>query len=181
LSHYKENPAAVLVREARQEDIAAMMELERQAGTAAHWREEDYARIFERVDVEGLDSQDRAVGLRRLALVVEDGATVLGFLVARWLGREWEIENVVISAEARRRGMGGQLVDELKIVAREHRADAISLEVRASNQAARSLYERCGFEEVGRRKDYYANPEEDALVYKVKLSGEHGRERTAAP
>ena len=62
-------------------------------------------------------------------------------------------------------GIGKQLMNTLLVQARQTNSDAILLEVRESNAAARRLYEELGFRETGRRKAYYTNPREDAVLY----------------
>jgi ribosomal protein S18 acetylase RimI-like enzyme len=54
--------------------------------------------------------------------------------------------------------------------ARETNSERVFLEVRESNQAARAFYARLGFEQSGRRKLYYANPPEDAVLYRLTLN-----------
>ena len=102
-------------------------------------------------------------------MVIEEDH-VQGFLVARSLGPEWEIENIVIADSALRRGLGTRLVRELLHRAQTQGAQAVLLEVRESNRAARGLYSKLGFVESDRRKSYYGNPEEDAILYKKLLS-----------
>ena len=136
-----------------------MLALERHAATAAHWREDDYDRIFAAPD-----------GTTRTALVIEE-EQVVGFIVARAIGEEWEIENVAVAGQARRRGLGTRLLGELLDLARTRGARSVFLEVRESNVAARALYEKWAFVESGRRKAYYQGPEEDALIYKFDLPG----------
>ncbi|HUK87130.1 MAG TPA: ribosomal protein S18-alanine N-acetyltransferase [Terriglobales bacterium] len=135
-------------------DVPAMLELERRAATAAHWKKQDYQRLFQ-------------PGGRRLALVLEEEGKVCGFVVGRELGEEWEIENVAVAGPARRRGLGTRLVGELLDHARVWGAHSVYLEVRESNRAARALYEKWAFVESGRRRSYYHDPEEDALVYRL--------------
>ena len=83
--------------------------------------------------------------------------------------REWEIENIVIAAHARRRGLGTKLLDEFLDSACGEGAATIFLEVRESNCAARSFYEKFRFVEDGRRRCYYREPEEDAILYRLNL------------
>jgi ribosomal-protein-alanine N-acetyltransferase len=129
------------------------MALEKHAVTAAHWTRQQYDAIF---------SQPSP---RRLALLIEEEPTVQGFLVGRALEGEWEIENIAVAGQARRRGLGTRLVGEFLDAARAQGAKSVFLEVRESNRAARSLYEKWGFLESGRRPRYYPGPEEDAIVY----------------
>ena len=145
------------IRSAAIADVPAMLELERRAATASHWTEQDYQRLFQ---PEG----------RRRALVLEEGGKVRGFVVGRDLGEEWEIENVAVAGPARRRGLGTRLVGELLDHARRSGARSVYLEVRESNRAARALYEKWAFVESGRRKVYYHDPAEDALVYRLTFS-----------
>ncbi len=143
----------MLIRPATAADIPAMMTLEKHAATAAHWSREQYETAFES-DV-------------REVLVLEEGSAVQGFLVGRRVDAEWEIENVAIAGPARRRGLGARLVGEFLTLVRSRGAQSVYLEVRESNQAARRLYEKWVFMESGRRKRYYRDPEEDAILYRL--------------
>lgn len=152
----------MLIRPAKPEDLPAMQAIERHAATAAHWTPADYEKIFSAPELQA--------DWRRIALVIEDQGRVEGFLVAQTVGGEWELENVAIQPEARRRGHGTRLVGELLDLARAQGASAVFLEARASNAAARSLYEKWAFVESGRRPRYYRDPEEDAVVYKFTFT-----------
>ncbi len=107
---------------------------------------------------------------KRSTLVIENAGTICGFLVAHEIDGEWEIENLAVAEKYRCGGLGTQLVREFLQLARRRAAKQIFLEVRESNSAARRLYERCGFVEAGHRNDYYRDPDEDAIVYRVMLS-----------
>ena len=72
-----------------------------------------------------------------------------------------------MAAWARRRGLGTRLLHELFGVLRRQGGRALFLEVRESNAAARALYEKCWFVEVGRRPRYYLEPLEDAVMYRL--------------
>ena len=148
---------AYLVRKATVQDAAEMIRLERQSPTTTHWTEQQYLDLL----AAKLESPTR------LALVTqEDGSSALaGFLVARHSPPEWELENIVVAPEVRRTGAGRQLMNTLLVQARQTNSDAILLEVRESNTAARRLYEKLGFRETGRRKAYYTIPSEDAVLY----------------
>ena len=145
------------MRRATVQNVAEMILLERQCPTTAHWTEQQYADLF----------AARSESPARLALVAEeDGSTALaGFLVARHFPPEWELENIVVAPPVRRMGIGEQLMEALLVQARQTNSDAVFLEVRESNTAARRLYQKLGFEETGRRKSYYSNPVEDAVLY----------------
>ncbi len=144
-----------------------MVELERACPAAAHWTERQYRQA---VQPESNDPQ-------RLVLVAEasppteeetgqvSGSGIVGFLVARHLVSEWELEDIVVAPAARRKGLGKQLLDAL-LAAHETHSESVFLEVRESNTAARKLYEKSGFQRTGRRKFYYADPPEDAILYR---------------
>jgi len=142
----------LLIRPATSADVSAMMALEKHAVTAAHWSPLQYEEVFATREP------------RRVALVIErDG--IQGFLVARAVDREWEIENMAVSGPARRHGLGTRLLGEFLDRARLGGAEMVFLEVRESNHAARALYEKWAFVQSGRRKGYYCVPEEDAITY----------------
>lgn len=130
------------------------MHLERQIPSAAHWSREHYQSML--AEAEGL----------RLPLVIEDQSTVAGLLIARRAASEWEIENIFVALPVRRRGFASQLLRTFLHTARQNDAHSVFLEVRESNQPARSLYERWGFKQTGRRRSYYREPEEDAITYR---------------
>jgi [ribosomal protein S18]-alanine N-acetyltransferase len=145
------------VRLGTPEDIPSMIVLERQSSSAAHWSEESYRQVFE---------QGIAV---RIVLVMDDEGPIRGFLIARITGEECELENVVVASSSQRCGLGSKLMHEFIAVAESQGATRVFLEVRESNVAARSLYQKCGFMITGRRKSYFADPAEDAVLYTQTL------------
>jgi ribosomal-protein-alanine N-acetyltransferase len=106
----------------------------------------------------------------RTLLVVEEHGELHGFLVARFSAAECELENLVVSASRRRRGFASQLLRALVSSSSERNTQRILLEVRESNTPARTLYEIFGFRFEGKRKDYYVQPAEDALVYVLTIN-----------
>src|SRR5581483_9298067 len=141
------------IRPATPEDIPVIVELERQTPELAHWSEQAYKDIFEPGAPE------------RLLLISESEGQLHGFLVTRFTSGDCELENIVVAPENRRRGIAGQLLKSLIAKARERAVGKILLEVRESNAAARSLYRKVGLAETGRRKHYYNDPIEDAILY----------------
>lgn len=91
-------------------------------------------------------------------------APPLGFLLAWIVAFEMEIHEVATAPEARRRGVGRALVEAALAEARATRCERVLLEVRESNEAARALYLGLGFLEDGRRRRYYSDPAEDAVL-----------------
>jgi ribosomal-protein-alanine N-acetyltransferase len=99
----------------------------------------------------------------------DETTRIVGFLIARHVAGEWELENIVVAEEFRGKGAGTQLMEALLAHARQTKSESVFLEVRESNVAARKLYEKLGFEEIGRRKSYYTSPLEDAVLYSKNL------------
>jgi ribosomal-protein-alanine N-acetyltransferase len=132
-----------------------MIEMERAAGDASHWSQQQY--------------EIAVGGPERISLVVEEEGIVKGFFVARVLDREWEIENIVIATEWQRQGMGYRLLVEVARMARLQSAEVIFLEVRESNLSARALYKKAGFVQTGHRPNYYHHPEGNAVTYRLTL------------
>lgn len=155
------------------DDIVRVLDLERASPTAAHWTENDY-----RAAISGGEP-------RRLAEVMELDETdsmlvqfadetryapepgIQGFIVARLLGEEMEIENVLVTSDLRRFGLGTLVLEHLLQEAKNQGIRRVFLEVRESNEAARKLYEKAGFVTNGLRKHYYRAPDEDALLLEI--------------
>jgi len=89
------------------------------------------------------------------ALVVVDGTEPVGFILARAAGGEGEILAIGVVEARRRAGVGRSLVRAATVEAETRGAGEMFLEVAEDNAAARELYRRCGFEDVGRRPAYY--------------------------
>ena len=155
------------VRPAEINDIPRLLAIERQSPSAAHWSEREYHALFP-----GPRADEDSVP-RRICLVAEmaaeiaansNNSAIAGFVVALCLGQEWEIENIVVDSALRRRGCANLLLRELLSLASNEGARRVLLEVRESNQAARAFYARWGFQMIGRRRNYYRDPEEDAIL-----------------
>jgi len=155
------------VRPAEINDIPRLLAIERQSPSAAHWSEREDHALFP-----GPRADEDSVP-RRICLVAEmaaeiaansNNSAIAGFVVALCLGQEWEIENIVVDSALRRRGCANLLLRELLCLASNEGAGRVLLEVRESNQAARAFYARWGFQMIGRRRNYYRDPEEDAIL-----------------
>ena len=99
-----------------------------------------------------------------LWLVATEGDRVAGYVGSQTVIDETDMMNVAVDPEFRRQGIAENLVMELIGVLREKGSRCLTLEVRASNEPAITLYEKLGFSQVGRRPKYYRNPREDALI-----------------
>lgn len=151
------------------------MELEHSSSSAAHWPKRLYESVF--------GEPGSSPHFYRLAWVVEDqertaagvsrqASKIVAFLVARRIDTEWELENIVVSETFRRRGAGSILLAALVAEARAQHGIGIFLEVRESNQGARALYKKAGFKKMDLRKDYYSDPREDAVIFRLSLLDE---------
>ena len=102
-------------------------------------------------------------------LVALDGDRVAGYIGSQSVMGESDMMNVAVSPNYRRQGIGEGLVNALSAALKERGNACLTLEVRASNEPAISLYKKLGFQQVGRRPNYYRNPKEDALILKKML------------
>jgi ribosomal-protein-alanine N-acetyltransferase len=97
-------------------------------------------------------------------VVRTDDCAVAGFCALWLVYDEIHINNLAIRPRYRQQGIGTALLQHVLAAARELGARRATLEVRASNEGARRLYERFGFYVAGTRRNYYTNPVEDALI-----------------
>ena len=88
----------VQLRDATSSDILQMRKLEQESSSAAHWTESQYHSLF-----------DPPTGDRVIRIAENDFGQILGFVIARCLADQWEIENVVVDPSCRRRGVGSRL------------------------------------------------------------------------
>ena len=94
---------------------------------------------------------------------LEDGVPI-AYIIGRIIPPEGEIYRVAVKAEKRERGIGYRLLSYALKTERGRGLETTFLEVRSRNIAARRLYEAHGFKEVGIRKNYYKNPDDDAII-----------------
>jgi [ribosomal protein S18]-alanine N-acetyltransferase len=151
----------VTIRSAALNDVPTILAIEQLAPAAAHWTSERYNKLVDNGVVLVAEQVDEEAA--------EKAGQLCGFICAQAVAGEWEIENVVVSAEFRRHGIANKLVCALIQRAQNEAASAILLEVRESNLPARRLYEKRGFSEVGRRRAYYRDPLEDAVLYALRF------------
>jgi [ribosomal protein S18]-alanine N-acetyltransferase len=96
-----------------------------------------------------------------------EGEALGGYVVALDAADEGEILNLAVAPDGRRHGLGRALVEHVVEALKARGVAQIYLEVRESNAPARGLYAAEGFKEVGRRKQYYRRPVEDAIVLRL--------------
>ena len=150
----------MLIKKAQLEHIEAIGKLENVCFPADPWPEEMVGRWLDRYTV-ALDSDGSVAGYLVLSSVLDEGS----------------IDNVAVAPEYRRRGIADALVEDAVCRAREADLAFITLEVRASNTPAIRLYEKHGFAEVGRRRNYYEKPREDAILMTYFFLKEKGRQK----
>lgn len=102
-------------------------------------------------------------------LVATEGERVAGYIGSQTVMDETDMMNVAVHPDFRRRGIAEVLVNGLVDTLKTKGSHCLTLEVRASNAPAIALYEKLGFSEIGRRKNYYRNPREDALILRKEL------------
>jgi ribosomal-protein-alanine N-acetyltransferase len=144
-----------VVRPVGAADIEQVLEIER-ASFSDPWRERAFASLVDDPRV-------------YFAAATAEGRAVLGYVVAWFVLDEGEIANLAVAPTARRHGLGATLLDAAIAAARDRQIASVFLEVRESNVAARELYASRGFTEIGRRRQYYRRPTEDALVLRLTL------------
>ncbi|MFQ5537027.1 MAG: ribosomal protein S18-alanine N-acetyltransferase [Gemmatimonadota bacterium] len=148
----------VRVMEAR--DVARVVEIESEAFTSP-WRADTFLSLLDRPGAE--------LWVLEMGGEAPPDPEIVGYAVVWCVLDQAEIANIAVAPGHRGSGLGAALLEHMLEVARGRGAETVYLEVRVSNQAARRLYRRFGFEEAGVRRDYYDHPREDALVLRRKL------------
>ena len=99
-----------------------------------------------------------------LWLVAMEGENLAGYVGSQSVLGESDMMNVAVHPDYRRQGIAEKLCLALVQALKEKGNHCLTLEVRASNDPAKALYEKLGFIQVGLRKNYYRNPKEDACI-----------------
>jgi [ribosomal protein S18]-alanine N-acetyltransferase len=155
------------LRPAAEADLNQILEIER-ASFADPWTEESFRRLLG-----GHPAIFQVIGYP-----ADTG--IAGYVIAFSVGEDAELLNVAVEQKYRGRGLAGQMLDAVLIELGGRGVRTAFLEVRESNSAARALYGSRGFTEIGRRRNYYRRPVEDALVMRRILEiAEGGEERSA--
>ena len=153
----REKEAEIIVRELKVEDSAAVAEMEQQIFSDS-WSEKS---VLETVQ------QKQSV-----CFAAEKAGHLLGYLLAYHAADEAEIARIAVQKEARRQGAAGILMQALEHYCEEHKMEKLLLDVRESNEAARSFYTKNGFVEDGIRQGFYTNPSEDAVLMSRQLGAD---------
>ena len=97
-------------------------------------------------------------------LVAVESGEVVGYIGSQSVLGQSDMMNVAVHPDHRRKGVAEALILTLSHDLKEQGNECLTLEVRASNAPAIALYEKLGFDTVGRRPNYYRHPKEDALI-----------------
>lgn len=135
-------------------DLPAVLQIERKVFAVA-WRENAFRELLNRDDTD--------------LLVAEADGVLAGYIVCWTVLDQAELGNIAVAPALQGRGVGRALVEAARERIRTRGAREWFLEVREANRAARKLYQSLGFEQVGRRRAYYSQPVEDALVMRLDL------------
>jgi ribosomal-protein-alanine N-acetyltransferase len=148
--------AAVTIRAAAPADLDAVVEIERRSFG------DPWTRVLFFDALGGKHA--------RFDVAVDAAGAVAGYIVAQIVADEGEVLNLAVAPGLRRTGTGALLLSGVMAEAEALGVGAVHLDVRESNTAARALYARFGFREVGRRRGYYRLPAEDALTLRRDFS-----------
>ena len=136
-------------------DVASIYHIERNSFTTP-WSEESFLVSMENPVTHGI-------------VKIEKG-TLTGYAIFSVLFEEAELYNIAVDAQNREKGVGSELLQAVIAHCKTYNAQTLRLEVRQSNIAAQKLYEKFGFEYESKRKNYYQNPVEDALLMYLSLN-----------
>ena len=104
-----------------------------------------------------------------LWLVADDNGRVAGYVGSQTVMDETDMMNVAVHPDYRKQGIATALIVGLVEELRKKGSHCLTLEVRASNENAISLYRKLDFQQIGLRKNYYHNPKEDALILRMEF------------
>lgn len=155
------------LRPAVEADLNQVVQIE-QSSFADPWTEESFRRLLG--------------GHPAIFQVIEcpPDFRVAGYVIAFAVGEDAELLNVAVESKFRGKGLAGQMLDAVLMELGGRGVRTAFLEVRESNSAARALYGSRGFTEIGRRRNYYRRPVEDALVMRRILEVAEGDQEKSA-
>jgi ribosomal-protein-alanine N-acetyltransferase len=149
---------SVEIRPMAAADIDAVMAIAASLDTAPHWPRAAY-----------LTALDPTAIPKRIALVAEISAAVIGFAIASLIPPQAELETIAITQPLQRSEAGSALFHELVRELESRHVTEITLEVRASNLAAQAFYRSHSLHTIATRKGYYADTGEDAVILRALL------------
>ena len=147
------------IRSFSPDDLEAVLKIQNACKAIAVWRARDYERL----------AGDASGTILVAEFEQRMPPEVVGFLTSYRVDSEAELWNIAVAPAHRRRGVARALLEEAFQRLSGAGARRLYLEVRESNLPALKLYQSLDFARLARRKDYYQNPKEDALVLVRKL------------
>ena len=149
------------IEQMREQDLLEVVHLEETTGLN-RWGYDAYRR-------ELLKNPNSIMLVSRDMTDSRPGRSILGFFAGWIVEDELHVNNIATRSDSRRKGVGENLMASAMDEARFRGVRFVLLEVRASNNAAQLLYVKLGFHYVGRRRDYYRQPVEDAMLMRLDL------------
>lgn len=151
----------VSIRRMTEHDLLEVVEIEQTCGLSPWGWEAYHAEL----------GQGTAVMLVALVSpeLAEEDQSLAGYIVARVIADELHVNNVAVRPRVRRHRIGTELLNAVLRQGTTLGSQTAWLEVRAGNKAAQRLYESCGFQVAGRRRNYYSFPVEDALIMNASV------------
>lgn len=147
-----EGPGRFLIRKMKAEDLSAVMGIEN-TSFPNPWSEHTFRGEIQNTGVS-----------EALVIVQRTDGLIVGYAVYWRIRDDVQVNNIAVHPDFRGRGIAETVMKHILEKVRREGAVFVSLEVRASNIPAHSLYRKLGFDILGIRKGYYTNPPEDALV-----------------
>ncbi len=149
----------LIIREMTEKDIQEVIEIERMSFTTP-WSEISF-----------FNELHKPRSIAKVAVIEEACSVqrVIGYICANHVADEGHILDLAVHQDLRKKGIAKILVKNILEDLKKTDCRFLYLEVRASNHAARKLYEGFGFKVFGTRKDYYGEPKEDAVVMSLRL------------
>lgn len=151
----REKEATLVIRELKEEDAAAVCEMERQLFTDC-WSEKG---ILETIRHQST-----------ICLAAEKAGSLIGYLLVYFAAGEAEIAKIAVAKERQRQGVARQMMKELERICKSRRIGKLMLDVREGNEKAQSFYKVCGFTKDGERQGFYDNPPENAVLMSKEIS-----------
>ncbi len=136
----------------RREDLQSVMDIERKSFSNP-WHLSSFEGEIENYDISF-----------PYVMISPETGELTGYIIFWQIGEEVQISNFAVHPDLRGKGLGGSVLNRVLGIIKERGARVVILEVRESNNSARFLYEKLGFEAAGIRKNYYSRPDEDAVV-----------------
>lgn len=144
----------MLIRDMKEGDVSAVARIEKMSFSLA-WSETSF-----------FNETHKPRALPKVAVL---NGSVVGYVCSDYVGDECHILNLAVHPDYRKQGIATALVEHILEQLKLHACRFLYLEVRASNYAARKLYQGFGFKIVGTRKNYYVAPVEDAVIMMLEI------------